>query len=70
MLSLASCFLQKKSGTGQAPLSRETSYATRVALQHCPALHMSKRKYMIDPTKGMKSGKIKLCGFLVQILAN
>ena len=37
----------KKSGTGQAPLSRETSYATRVAPQHCPALHMSKRRFMV-----------------------
>ena len=30
-----------------APLSRETSYAARVALQHCSILRMSKSKFMI-----------------------
>ena len=34
----------------KAPLSRKTSYATRVAPQHCPALHMSKRKFMVLET--------------------
>jgi len=29
------------------PLPRKTSCVTRVALQRCPALHMSKRKLMV-----------------------
>ena len=33
-----------------APLPRKTSCAAQVALQHCPILHMSKRKSMI-PTE-------------------
>ena len=37
----------KKERYRKAPLSRKTSYATRVAPQHCPALHMSKRKTMV-----------------------
>ena len=34
----------------KAPLSRKISYATRVAPQHCPVLHMSKRKNMVPNT--------------------
>ena len=34
----------------RAPLPRKTSCAAQVALQHCPILHMSKRKSMI-PTE-------------------
>ena len=37
----------KKERYRKAPLPRKTSYATRVAPQHCPALHMSKRKFMV-----------------------
>jgi hypothetical protein len=37
----------KKEWHRKAPLPRKTSYATRVAPQHCPALHMSKRKFMV-----------------------
>ena len=40
----------KKERYRKAPLSRKTSYATRVAPQHCPALHMSKRKFMVLET--------------------
>ena len=40
----------KKERYRKAPLPRKTSYATRVALQHCPALHMSKRKFMVPIT--------------------
>lgn len=31
----------------KVPLPRKTTYATRVALQHCPVLHMCKRSFMI-----------------------
>mgnify|MGYP007069879530 CR=1 FL=1 len=31
-----------------APLPRKTSCVTRVAPQHCPALHMSKRKIILQ----------------------
>ena len=37
----------KKERYRKAPLPRKTSYVTRVAPQHCPALHMSKRKFMV-----------------------
>ena len=37
----------KKERYRKAPLPRKTSYATRVAPQHGPVLHMSKRKYMV-----------------------
>jgi len=37
----------KKERYRKAPLSRKISYATRVAPQHCPALHMSKRRFMV-----------------------
>ena len=37
----------KKSGTVRHHSPRKTSYVTRVAPQHCPALHMSKRKFMV-----------------------
>jgi len=40
----------KKERYRKAPLPRKTSYVTRVALQHCPALHMSKRKIMVPNT--------------------
>ena len=40
----------KKERYRKAPLPRKTSYVTRVALQHCPALHMSKRKFMVPNT--------------------
>lgn len=40
----------KKERYRKAPLPRKTSYVTRVALQHCPALHMSKRKFMVPKT--------------------
>ena len=37
----------KKERHRKAPLPRKTSYATRVAPQHCPVLHMSKRNFMV-----------------------
>ena len=46
------CFLAetKKERYRKAPLPRKTSYATRVAPQHGPVLHMSKRKFMVPKT--------------------
>ena len=47
---------KKKSGNGQSPLSCGTLYATRVALQHCPVLHISKRKIMVLSTYAIVNG--------------
>ena len=43
------CFLEQsiKERYRKAPLPCKTSYASRVAPHHCPASHMSKRKFMI-----------------------
>jgi hypothetical protein len=38
----------KRAALSRAPLPRKTSCVTRVALQRCPALHMSKRKIILQ----------------------
>lgn len=51
----------KKERYRKAPLPRKTSNATRVALQHCPALYMSKRNFMVpvtDEVVNKRSGPI------------
>ena len=43
------CLAQtKKERYRKASLSRKTPYDTRVAPQHCPVLHMSKRYFMLS----------------------
>ena len=43
-------YTNEKERYRKAPLSRKISYATRVAPQHGPVLHMSKRKNMVPNT--------------------